>query len=223
MAISLARRVLTRMAVGWSLVLAILFVPAGTVLWPAALVYAGIMMGFMAFFVLRSLRNDPELLERRLELREKERSQRLIMGLSLPFYLCAFILPGLDFRFGWSSLPLAAVAAGDLLTVAGYLLFLRVMKENSWAGRTVETSAEQRVISSGPYAVVRHPMYVAVILLYLAGPLALGSPWAYIPVAPIAAAIVLRIGNEEAVLLRELPGYGDYMNAVRWRLVPHIW
>jgi protein-S-isoprenylcysteine O-methyltransferase Ste14 len=140
-----------------------------------------------------------------------------------PIILALFLLPGLDRRFGWSEPPLAAVLIADALVIAGYLGVLSVFSRNRWAGRTIETRPGQEIVSTGLYAIVRHPMYVATLILYIATPLALGSWWELIPALLCVPMIVIRIRNEENFLLRELPGYEDYRRKVRFRLVPFLW
>jgi protein-S-isoprenylcysteine O-methyltransferase Ste14 len=137
--------------------------------------------------------------------------------------IAALVVPGFDHRFGWSHPPTAAVVAALALVLGGYLIVVRVFLENRWAGRTVEVFAEQTVISTGPSALVRHPMYVGTIALSLATPIALGSAWALIPALAFVPIFVLRIRNEEDLLVRDLPGYADHRRRARYRLVPFVW
>lgn len=199
------------------------FLPAGTFVYWQAWVYLVLLFGFM-FSVLRYLlKNDPELLARRMKFKEKEAEQKLIIKLSyIPFFL-AFVIPGFDIRFGWSNLPWGVVIAADILAFFGYIIVILVFRENRYASRVVEVEEEQTVIQSGPYARVRHPMYVGVLLLYIFSPLALGSWWAVLPALITIPVIVARILNEEKVLVRDLKGYPEYMQKVRWRLIPGIW
>jgi protein-S-isoprenylcysteine O-methyltransferase Ste14 len=177
----------------------------------------------MGWVLAHYLRKDPELLERRMRTLEKEKRQRAIIFLSYPVFLAAFLLPGFDRRYAWSRVPVWLVLLADLVVLAGYLLFVRVMKENRFLSRIVEVDAKQKVIDTGPYAVVRHPMYAGILPLYLFSPLALGSFWALIPAAFLPPIIIARIFNEEKVLCRELPGYAEYMRRVRYRLIPWVW
>ncbi len=177
----------------------------------------------MFFIFSYLLKNDPALLERRMRMREKEAAQRKIIGLSYIYFLVAFIMPGLDVRFGWSNVPPLVSIIADIFVFAGYMGFFWVLMTNSFLSRTVEVDANQKVISSGPYAVVRHPMYAAVSIMYIASPVALGSYWAVLPAMLIVPLLVARIRNEEQVLLRELPGYEEYTQTVRFRLLPRIW
>jgi protein-S-isoprenylcysteine O-methyltransferase Ste14 len=169
------------------------------------------------------LRTDPGFLERRIRSREVRAKQRAIISGATLVLLLAFILPGLDFRFGWSNVPVAAVVAADGIVLLGYGLFLLVMRENRYASRTVEVETGQSVISSGPYRYVRHPMYLAAIVMYLASPLALGSYWAVLPALLLPIVLVARVLDEERLLSDELPGYRQYQSTTRYRLVPGIW
>ena len=218
-----AKKAFVRMALAWILLPLFFLATGGSFVWWEAWVYCALLLVPMTCFITWMARRDPDFLARRFKMRERERTQRRVLAWGYPFLLAAFILPGLDQRFGWSKPPLALVVIALVLSLGGYLLILRVFTENRWAGRTVETWAEQRVISTGPYAVVRHPMYVGSIVLYLATPVALGSWWAVLPAAAFVPVFVLRIRNEEEVLMRELPGYDEYRQRVRYRLLPFIW
>jgi protein-S-isoprenylcysteine O-methyltransferase Ste14 len=156
-------------------------------------------------------------------MREKEVEQKRIIKFSFFPFILFYLLPGFDIRFGWSNVPNVAVYIGDVLVLLGYGIIVFVFRENQYASRVVEVEKGQTVISSGPYAVVRHPMYVGVIILYVLTPLALGSYWAIIPASLIIPIIVARILNEEKVLARDLKGYKKYMENVRYRLIPGIW
>jgi protein-S-isoprenylcysteine O-methyltransferase Ste14 len=176
------------------------------------------------FFVLYYLlKNDPALLQRRMRMREKESVQRRIIVLSLVYFLVAFTIPGLDIRFGWSNVPAWVSLVADVLVFIGYMTFVWVLMVNSYLSRTVEVEAGQKVVSTGPYAIVRHPMYAGISLMYVATPVALGSFWALIPALFIVPLLVVRLRNEEQVLLRDLPGYAEYTQKVKYRLLPGIW
>ncbi len=202
---------------------AIFFLPAGTLGYWHGWVYMGILLIPMAFVLRYLLRNSPHLLERRMQMREREMTQKRVVGFSAIYFLAAFALPGLDFRWAWSNMPVRVVLLGDLAVLVGYGLIIRVFVENQYASRTVEVAAGQQVISTGPYAVVRHPMYIGVLLMYLASPVALGSWWALLPAAIIIPILVVRIVNEEQVLERDLPGYREYKQKTKYRLLPGIW
>jgi protein-S-isoprenylcysteine O-methyltransferase Ste14 len=219
----LARTVYLRAALAIPVIWAILFIPAGTLAYWEAWLYMAILLVPMFLVFRYLLKHDPQLLERRMQTRERETAQQRITQLSLLYFLAAFILPGLDRRLGWSEVPPPVVIAADLVVLLGYGLFILVLRENQYASRTVQVEQEQRVISSGPYALVRHPMYLGVLLMYLASPLALGSYWALLPALLIVPILVARILNEEKVLLRDLKGYEEYQLVTKYRIIPGIW
>jgi len=177
----------------------------------------------MLFTLRYLLLHDPALLERRMRLREREQMQKRVQQFGWLYLLVTFMLPGFDYRFGWSHVPTGVVLAAAAVMLLSYGLFVLVLRENSYASRVVEVAQGQKVIQSGPYAIVRHPMYVAVFGIYLASPLVLGSYWALIPAALIVPIIIMRILNEERMLREELPGYAEYTRKVRHRLLPGIW
>jgi len=199
------------------------FLPAGTIRYWEAWVYCGILFIPMFFVFIYLLKNNPQLLQRRMRTQEREKPQRLFVKLSILVFVLAFIIPGLDYRFNWSSVPLAVVIIADIVVLTGYFLFFLVLRENSYASRIVEVEKDQKVISTGPYSVIRHPMYLGVLLLYLFSPIALGSFWAIIAFVPLPVLVIFRIFNEEQVLFKELPGYKDYMQKVKYRLIPFVW
>ena len=219
----LARKVYTRALLAVPVLWAILFIPAGTLAYWEAWVYLAILLIPMFFVFRYLLKNDPQLLERRMQMREREVAQQRIIKLSYLYFLLAFVLPGLDRRWGWSDVPPLVVLAADLLVMLGYGLFVQVLRENQYAARTVQVEQGQRVISSGPYALVRHPMYLGVVLMCLASPLALGSYWALLPALLIVPILVARIINEEKVLERDLNGYAAYTQQTHYRLLPGVW
>ncbi len=202
---------------------ALFFGTAGTLAYWQAWLYLAILFIPMTFVLVYLLKHDPELLARRMRSREKEREQRRIVHLSWIFFIAAFVLPGLDRRWDWSQVPWVLAVVCAALVLLGYGMIAGVMRANTFLSRTVEVDQGQKVISTGPYAIVRHPMYSGVILFYLASPLALGSWWALIPAALIVPLLVARIHNEEAVLVRDLPGYAEYRLKVKYRLLPGVW
>ena len=218
-----ARRVYVRVALVVPVLMAVLFIPAGTLDYWEAWVYLGVLLIPFSFVVGYFLKNNPGFLERRMQTREWEPAQRRIIGLSLLWFILAFVLPGLDQRWGWSDVPVPVVIAADLLVLLGYGLIVLVFRENQYASRTVQVEQGQQVIRSGPYARVRHPMYLGALLMYLASPLALGSYWALLPALLVVPILVARIANEEKVLERDLDGYREYEQKVRHRLLPGIW
>lgn len=199
----------------------IIFLPAGSFrFWQAWIWWLG-LLALMMFTAAFFLKKSPELLSRRMKFKEKERTYKPPALLNL--YFLAFIIPGFDFRFHWSWVPTWLVVVGNVLVFSGYLLILLVFKENSYASTVIQVEDEQRVIRTGPYAIVRHPMYSGMLLISLCSPLALGSYWAVIPSVLIIPLLILRIRNEEDVLGRNLAGYRDYSVKTPYRLVPFIW
>ncbi|MCX6778291.1 MAG: isoprenylcysteine carboxylmethyltransferase family protein [Candidatus Micrarchaeota archaeon] len=220
---NLKKKIIVRFAAAPIAMALLLFLPAGTFDYWQAWVFCAVLFIPMTLLIAYFLKTDPELLARRIKMKEKESTQKNLMMLSIPVFLIAIMLPGLDRRFGWSSVPFEIVIAADIVIFLGYLLFFLVLRENHYAARTVEVEKGQKVISTGPYSVVRHPMYVSMFMIWLLTPLALGSYWAVIPFLIILPVIVLRILNEEQVLRRDLPGYNEYCEKTRYRLVPFVW
>ena len=201
----------------------LIFVPAGTLRYWQAWMYLVTLFVPMTAGLSYLVRSDPGLLERRMRKHEKEPAQRRLVRLLWLVSFATYVVPGLDQRFGWSRVPAAASIAADALVLAGYSLILRVFRENTFASRVVEVERGQRVIKTGPYAIVRHPMYLGAVLIFLPTPLALGSYWASIPALLLVPLLVQRIRNEEEVLSRDLPGYREYVGQVRSRLLPRVW
>jgi len=224
---SLKTRGVRRLAITLASLIVILIPPGGLHFWQGWL-FLALQVGFYTFFFAAFLRNDPKLLERRLHFKEtrpeQKRFQRLWILLTIP----AFILTGADFRFGWTrhwlgSLPLTLVLFGQAVVVAGYWFVFRVLKTNTFAGSTIQVEAQQQVIESGPYAIVRHPMYFGMALSLLASPLALGSVVTLPLFGLLVALLVYRLIHEERALRQELPGYSEYCTRTRHRLLPGIW
>jgi len=201
----------------------IFFLPAGSFRFWEAWIYIGILFFPMLFVVLYFLKKDPGLLERRMRMKEKEKEQKILIKLSSFLFLAGFLLPGFDFRYQWSHIPIYLVLTADVVVFLGYVIFFFVMRENSYLSRIVEVEEGQKVISTGPYSVVRHPMYIGVLLMFLFTPIALGSWWALIPFIPMPVILALRILNEEKVLTKNLSGYEEYRKTVPFRLIPYIW
>jgi protein-S-isoprenylcysteine O-methyltransferase Ste14 len=214
---------LIRLVAGVGILLAVLLWAAGTVAYWEAWLYVGVLFLAIALVFVYLLANDPELLERRLRTREQRRRQGLIVRLAAICFALTFVLPGLDRRFGWSHVPAAVVIAADAVVLLGYGLFVLALRENSYASRVVEVETAQQVVTTGPYALVRHPMYLAVLAMTLASPVALGSWWAVIPASAMVAILVARIKDEEQLLVKELGGYRAYMQTTRDRLIPGVW
>jgi protein-S-isoprenylcysteine O-methyltransferase Ste14 len=217
------RLILKKVIPGIVIMIIVIFLPAGTFNYWEGWAYLFSLMVPMAFVFNYLIKNDPGLLERRMKFREREKEQSLIVTLSYPVILLAFILPGLDHRFGWSHVPPSIAILALLCFLVGYGLFFLVLRQNSYASRVIEVSESQKVISTGMYAIVRHPMYMSILIIYLFSPLALGSYWAVIPALFMIPVLVARINNEEKVLLRDLSGYADYMQKVKYRFIPKGW
>lgn len=204
----------------------LLFGPAGTIHYWPAWVYLAIFTGSSIIMTLYLLRKDRALLERRMRggpTAEKRPAQRVIMLFTSLGFVALLVVPALDHRFGWSAVPLGIVVAGEVLVVVGFYLISVVYRENTFTAATIQIAENQTVISTGPYAIVRHPMYASA-LLYLGGtPLALGSYWGLVAVALMLPLLLWRLFDEERFLARNLAGYAEYQRRVRHRLVPFLW
>jgi protein-S-isoprenylcysteine O-methyltransferase Ste14 len=199
------------------------FLPAGTLNYLNGWLFMAVLFIPMTFAFGYLYRNDPKLLQKRINYKERQASQKKLQKFSIPVYFLPIILAGLDFRFGWSKVPFWFVIVSLLVILSGYLMFLEVLKENSYASRTVEVQAGQKVIDTGLYSFVRHPMYLSVLIMYIFYPLALGSFYAVIPALSLPFILSYRIMEEEKLLMDELPGYREYMKKVKYRLLPYIW
>ncbi len=204
----------------------LLFVPARTVHYWQAWLYLSIFTGASVLTTLYLIRKDPALLERRMSggpMAEKEPAQKFIMLCTSIGFIALLVVPALDHRFGWSTVALDGVIAGDVLVAIGFYLISLVYRENTFTSATIEIAENQRVISTGPYAVVRHPMYASGCLYLLGTPLALGSYWGFLPIAAMMPFLIWRLIDEERFLARNLPGYSEYQKRIRYRLVPFVW
>jgi protein-S-isoprenylcysteine O-methyltransferase Ste14 len=204
----------------------VLFGSAGTWRYWHAWVYLLLFFGLSVAITRDLMRRDPALLERRLKggpAAERRPAQRIIMFVVSIAFTALLVVPGLDFRLGWSSVPLMQVVLGNVMFVLGFGFIARVYRENTYTSATVEVAQGQRVIDTGPYAVVRHPMYASALLYFIGTPLALGSYWGFVPVALMIPFLLWRLIDEERLLAHELPGYTEYQKKVQWRLVPHVW
>ena len=214
---------ITKFLLGVLLVGILIFLPAGTVRFPGGQLLMVILFVPMFLAGLVMMAKDPNLLRSRLNAKEQEKEQDLVVKLSGLMFLVGFLLAGLDFRFAWSKLPFAVNRVGAVLFLLAYALYAEVLRENAWLSRTIEVQQGQTVVSTGLYGIVRHPMYAATLLLFLSMPLVLGSVPALVVFLCYPAIIAKRIKNEEQVLARDLPGYAEYLQKVRWRLIPFIW
>jgi len=201
----------------------LILVPAGTINFWQVYVYIAVLVIPMTFVLFYFLQKDPMFLERRTRAKEKERTQIIIQIVFSVVLLTGFIIPGFDKRFGWSDIPVSIVIVADIVILLGYLIIFFVFKQNSYASRIIEVEKSQKVISTGLYGFVRHPMYIGILIMYIPTPVALGSYWGLIPMATLPLALVLRILNEEKVLNKDLPGYKEYCQKTRYRLIPLIW
>jgi protein-S-isoprenylcysteine O-methyltransferase Ste14 len=201
----------------------IFFLPAGTLNYWQGWLFLGVVIGLVAAMLVYLMLTAPDLLERRMRMRERSQGQPAIIRAGALLMLLAAILPGLDVRFGWSQMPPWVAIAANGVFVLGYIFFGLVLRENHYASRIIEVEKGQQVISTGPYMLVRHPMYLALVIMFLAVPLALGSYWAVLPALILPLVLVFRIITEEAFLAKELPGYSEYRQRVRYRLIPGVW
>lgn len=225
---SLLSKVVLRLSLVLILAVALLFIPAGS--WKFWQGWAFLGESFIPSILayLYFYKHDRQLLERRLQSKEKVHEQKLLITAAKPFFLVALVIPGLDYRWGWSrtllgGVPLWLTLLCQVLVLGGFLMVFWVMKVNSFASRTIQVEAGQKVISTGPYSMVRHPLYSGSLVMWLAVPLALGSYIAWPAFALLIPFYVFRLLNEEKVLCQDLPGYSEYCQRTRFRLVPLIW
>ena len=204
----------------------LLFVPAATLRYWQAWMYLSIFTSATVLTTLYLLRKDPALLERRMRggpTAERQPAQKFIMLCTSIGFVALLVVPAFDHRLGWSTVSLGGVVAGDVLVAIGFYLIFLVYRENTFASATIEVAENQKVISTGPYAIVRHPMYASAFIYLLGTPLALGSYWGLVPVAVMMPFLIWRLFDEERFLARNLPGYTEYQKRVQHRLVPFVW
>ncbi len=219
----LAKKGLIRFGIGILLVMLLLFLPAGTLRYAGGWRFLFVLFVPMLLMGLVLLKKNPELLKKRLDAKEKQGTQKAVVLLSLLMFVGGFILAGLDFRFDWVQLPRFVSRIAAVIFLIGYAMYAEVMRENAYLSRTVKVQEGQKVVDTGLYGIVRHPMYTATILMFPMIPLILGS-LAALPVFLLYPAIIVkRIGNEEKVLAKELSGYDAYLKKVKYRLFPKIW
>ncbi len=216
-------RALTKFIAGIVLMGLVLFLPAGTWNYSNAWLFLGLLFIPMLILGVVLFLKAPELLEKRLQSKEKESTQKGVVAASGLMFIGSFVLAGLDFRFGWTNVPAWVVILAAVILLASYGMYGEVMRENAYLSRTVEVQKNQKVIDTGLYGVIRHPMYTATIFLFLAIPVVLGSWIAFAVMLLYPAAIIARIGNEEKVLGEGLQGYIEYKKKVKYRLVPFVW
>ena len=216
-------KAISRFSAGLLLMMGLLFIPAGTWKYPQGWMLIGILFIPMFIAGLVMIKKNPYLLEKRLNVKEEEGEQRQVIALSGIMFLAAFISAGLSYRHKWLMLPAAVSILAAIVFLTAYALYAEVLRENTYLSRTVEVQENQKVIDTGLYGVVRHPMYMATVFLFLAMPLVLGSVISFIIMLLYIPLIVKRILNEELVLAEGLSGYSKYMEKVKYRLIPFVW
>lgn len=208
---------------GVLLVGVLIFLPAGTLNFPNGWLLMGLLFVPMLAAGFVMLARAPELLAKRLDVKEKQAAQKGVLAWAGLMFVAGFVVAGLDHRFGWSDVPGWVVIAASVVFLAAYALYAEVLRENAYLSRTVKVEAGQKVVDTGLYGLVRHPMYAVTIWLFLMFPLILGSFYALIAFAFYPAIMIVRLKDEEALLRRELPGYEAYMQKVKYRLLPFVW
>ncbi len=213
----------TKFLFGLVLVGALLFLPAGSLCYQNGWLFIALL--FIPMLVLGAvlLVKAPELLKKRLNAKEKASTQKGVVAASALLFLVGFVVAGLDYRFSWSRVPLAVVIVASAVLLVSYALYAEVMRENAYLSRTVEVSEGQKVVDTGLYGIVRHPMYAVTVWLFLSIPLVLGSLWSLVCFLPYIPVIIVRIKDEEKLLENELDGYKEYKKRVKYRLIPFVW
>jgi protein-S-isoprenylcysteine O-methyltransferase Ste14 len=201
----------------------LIFLPAGTVVYTYGWLLIGLLFVPMLIAGFVMLAKSPEFLKKRLDAKEKQTTQKGVIVFSGLMFIAGFVVAGLDFRFGWSAMPTWVVITASVLFLVAYALYAEVMRENAYLSRTIKVEEGQTVVDTGLYGIVRHPMYAVTILLFLMIPLVLGSWYALIAFAFYPVIIVVRLKDEEELLTRELPGYAEYKQKVKCRIIPFIW
>lgn len=220
---TLFRQAIGKVLAGLLLVALLLFLPAGTLRWQNAWLLIVLLFVPMITAGFVMMKKSPELLKKRLNAKESEAEQRKVIGLSGLLFTAAFVLAGLNHRFGWIVTPRWIIGCASLVFLLAYALYAEVLRENVWLSRTVEVQEGQRVVDTGLYGLVRHPMYAATLLLFLSMPLILGSPLSFCLLLLYLPVLAKRIRNEEAVLEEGLAGYKAYKERVKYRLFPGLW
>ena len=214
---------LTKFSLGVILLGILLFLPAGSLRFWQGWLLMGILFVPMFIAGIILLKRNPDLLRKRLNAKEQESEQKTVVALSGLLFISAFVVAGMNWRFGWWLLPDWAVWAAAVLFLASYLLYAEVLRENTYLSRTIEVQENQKVIDTGLYGIVRHPMYMATTVLFLSMPLVLGSPFSFLIMLGYIPVIAKRIRNEESVLEDGLEGYAEYKKHVKYRIIPYIW
>jgi len=221
---SMAKKMVAQMPLALGIFAVVVFVPAWTLRYWQAWVFLGVYLAPLIAMLLYLMKKDPKLFERRVRRRWETRpTQKIIQFAMLITFIAMMVSSVLDHRFGWSHVPAYAVIGGDAVVVLGYAMLFFVFRENTYTSAVIEIDADQKVISTGPYAVVRHPMYSAALVMVAGFAPALGSWWGLLGMIPMTAVIVWRLLDEEKFLAASLPGYTEYLRTVKYRLVPHVW
>ena len=219
----LAAEALIKFTCGLLLVGLLLFLPAGTLSYTYGWLFVGLLFIPMLIAGFIMLAKSPEFLKKRLDAKEKQSAQKGVVALSGLMFIAGFVVAGLDYRFGWSAMPTWVVATASVLFLIAYALYAEVMRENAYLSRTIKVEEGQKVVDTGLYGIVRHPMYAVTILLFIMIPLILGSWYALIAFAVYPAIIIVRLLDEEKLLTEELPGYAEYKQKVKYRIIPFVW
>ena len=214
---------LSKFLIGLIIICILLFIPAGTLDYPNGWLFIALLFIPMFFAGIIMLFKSPDLLRRRLNAKESEDEQKTVILVSGIIFLLAFILAGLNFRFGWFKLPSLVIIIASVIFLLAYIMYAEVLRENEYLSRTVEVSENQKVVDSGLYGLVRHPMYTSTIFLFLSMPLVLDSIFSFIVMLVYPIIIIFRIRNEEKVLENELIGYKEYKEKVKYKLIPYLW
>ena len=214
---------LVKFSCGLVLVGLLIFLPAGTLDYLEGWLLMGLLFGPMLIAGFVMLFKSPELLAKRLDVKEKQAAQKGVVKLSGLMFVVGFVVAGLDHRFGWSQMHLAVTVIASVLFLLAYALYGEVLRENAYLSRTIKVEEGQKVVDTGLYGIVRHPMYMATLVLFLSIPLVLGSWYALMAFAFYPAIIIVRLKDEEELLTRELPGYAEYKQKVKWRIIPFVW
>ena len=216
-------KAIIKLILGILIVGCLIFLPAGTLRFWNGWLFMGLLFipMILAGFVLMA--KNPELLKRRLNAKEKENEQKVVIMMSALMFIAGFVIAGLNYRFQWVLLPKVVVIIASVLFLLSYILYAEVMRENTYLSRTIEVQEGQKVIDTGLYGIVRHPMYAVTVVLFMTFPLVLGSIYSFLVFLVYPLIIVKRIKNEEKVLEKDLKGYIEYKNKVKYRIVPFIW
>ena len=214
---------LVKFTCGLLLVGLLIFLPAGTLAYPCGWLFVGLLFIPMLIAGFIMLFKTPQFLKKRLDAKEKQSTQKGVLAFSRLMFIAGFVVAGLDFRFDWSKMPGWVIVIASVLFAVAYILYAEVMRENAYLSRTVKVEEGQKVVDTGLYSIVRHPMYMATILLFLMIPIVLGSWYALIVFAFYPAIIIVRLKDEEDLLTRELPGYAEYKQKVKYRIIPFVW